>query len=167
MKNLVHPIATITTTSGLTGDVRLRPLSRYFDDYIEDKNLMLGFSPDTSEDVRLEIVTGMGKKRRFKFEGVDTVSDAEKIVGQTIFIEASREDQINMIGKDLLGYEVFSESGDLVGILKDVMWLPHSDVYVITNGGKELLIPVIPEVVKGINHEQGVIVISPMEGLLD
>ena len=103
MKNLVHPIATITTTSGLTGDVRLRPLSRYFDDYIEGKQLMLGFSPDTSEDVRLEIVTGMGKKRRFKFEGVDTVSDAEKIVGQTIFIEASRADQINMIGKDLLG----------------------------------------------------------------
>lgn len=62
MKNLVHPIATITTTSGLTGDVRLRPLSRYFDDYIEDKKLMLGFSPDTSEDVHLEIVTGMGKK---------------------------------------------------------------------------------------------------------
>ena len=167
MKNRVHPIATITTTSGLTGDVRLRPLSRYFDDYIEEKQLMLGFSPDTSEDVRLEIVTGMGKKRRFKFEGVDSVTDAEKIVGQTIFIEVSGEDQINMIGKDLLGYEVFAESGDFVGILKDVMWLPHSDVYVITKGKKEYLIPVIPEVVKGIDHEQGVIVISPMEGLLD
>ena len=72
-----------------------------------------------------------------------------------------------MIGKDLLGYEVFAESGDLVGILKDVMWLPHSDVYVITKGKKEYLIPVIPEVVKGIDHKQGVIVISPMEGLLD
>ena len=167
MKNRVHPIATITTTSGLTGDVRLRPLSRYFDDYIEEKQLMLGFSPDTSEDVRLEIVTGMGKRRRFKFEGVNTVLDAEKIVGQTIYIEASKEDQINMIGKDLLGYEVFAESGDLVGILKDVMWLPNSDVYVITKGKKEYLIPVIPEVVKGIDHEQGVIVISPMEGLLD
>ena len=128
---------------------------------------MLGFSPDTSEDVRLEIVIGMGKRRRFKFEGVDSVTDAEKIVGQTIFIEASGEDQINMIGKDLLGYEVFAESGDFVGILKDVMWLPHSDVYVITKGKKEYLIPVIPEVVKGIDHEQGVIVISPMEGLLD
>ena len=143
MKKLVHPIATITTTSGLTGDVRLRPLSRYFDDYIEEKNLMLGFSPDTSEDVRLEIVTGMGKRRRFKFEGVDTVSDAEKIVGQTIFIEASREDRINMIGKDLLGYEVFLDSGDLVGILKDVMWLPANDVYVVFNGSKELLIPIL------------------------
>ena len=28
MKNCVHPIAKITTTSGRTGDVRLRPLSR-------------------------------------------------------------------------------------------------------------------------------------------
>ena len=109
----------------------------------------------------------MGKRRRFKFEGVDSVTDAEKILGQTIFIEASGEDQINMIGKDLLGYEVFAESGDFVGILKDVMWLPSSDVYVIKNRGKEYLIPVIPEVVKGIDYEQAVIVISSMEGLLD
>ncbi len=167
MKNRVHPIATITTTSGLSGDVRLRPLSRYFDDYIEEKNLMLGFSPDASEDIRLEVVRGMGKKRRFKFEGVNSVSDAEKIVGQTIFVEAQSEDGINLIGKDLLGYDVFAESGDFVGTLKDVMWLPGNDAYVIKNGEKEILIPVIPEVVKGVDHETGVIVISPMDGLLD
>ncbi|MGY8787781.1 MAG: ribosome maturation factor RimM, partial [Fidelibacterota bacterium] len=77
------------------------------------------------------------------------------------------DDQINMIGKDLLGYEVFAESGDLVGILKDVMWLPNSDVYVIKNGEKEYLIPIIPEVVKGVDHDQGIIVITPMDGLLD
>lgn len=167
MKNRVHPIATITTTSGLSGDVRLRPLSRYFDDYIEEKNLMLGFSPDASEDIRLEVVRGMGKKRRFKFEGVNSVSDAEKIVGQTIFVEAQSEDGINLIGKDLLGYDVFADSGNFVGTLKDVMWLPGNDAYVIKNGEKEILIPVIPEVVKGVDHETGVIVISPMDGLLD
>ena len=167
MKNRVHPIATITTISGLSGDVRLRPLSRYFDDYIEEKNLMLGFSPDASEDIRLEVVRGMGKKRRFKFEGVNSVSDAEKIVGQTIFVEAQSEDGINLIGKDLLGYDVLAESGDFVGTLKDVMWLPGNDAYVIKNGEKEILIPVIPEVVKGVDHETGVIVISPMDGLLD
>ena len=167
MKNRVHPIATITTTSGLSGDVRLRPLSRYFDEYIEDKNLMLGFSPEASENICLEVVKGMGKKRRFKFEGVNSVSEAEKIVGQTIFIEAQSEDEINLIGKDLLGYDVFAESGDYVGTLKDVMWLPGNDAYVIKNGEKEILIPVIPEVVKGVDHETGVIAISPMDGLLD
>ena len=40
----VHPIAKITHTSGLNGSVRLRPLSRYFEDYIENKPLMLGYN---------------------------------------------------------------------------------------------------------------------------
>ena len=35
MKICIHPIATITKTSGLNGDVRLRPLSRYFEEHIE------------------------------------------------------------------------------------------------------------------------------------
>jgi len=167
MKNRVHPIATITTTSGLTGDVRLRPLSRFFDDYIENKDLMLGFTPDASENIQLEVVRGVGKKRRFKFTGVNSISDAEKIVGQTIYIHAEKEDGINLIGKELLGFEVFAESGDFVGTLKDVMWLPSNDAYVIKNGQKELLIPVVPEVVKGVDYDQGIIVISPMDGLLD
>jgi len=167
MKNRVHPIATITTTSGLAGDVRLRPLSRYFDDYIEEKELMLGFTADASENIRLEQVKGLGKKRRFKFEGVNSVNAAEQIVGQTIFIQATSDDGINLIGKDLLGCDVFTESGEYIGHLKDVMWLPGNDAYVIKNGEKELLIPVIAEVVKGVDHETGVIVISPMDGLLD
>jgi len=29
------------------------------------------------------------------------------------------------------------------------------------------LIPIIPEVVKGVDHDQGIIVITPMDGLLD
>lgn len=167
MKNRLHPIATITTTSGFQGDVRLRPLSRYFDEYIEEKRLMLGYLPDHSEDVSLEFISGMGKKRRFKFHGVDTVNEAEKIVGQTIFIEAGINDQIIMISKHLLGYEVITDSGSVVGILKDVMWLPSSDVYVVKNGNDEYLIPIIPEVVKGVDHDQGIIMIVPMDGLLD
>jgi len=167
MKTRVHPIATITKTSGLSGDVRLRPLSRFFEDYIQKKSLSLGFLPEASDNIRLELVTGIGKKRRFKFEGVNSLSDAEKIVGQTIFIEALKEDGINLIGKDLIGFDVVLDSGDYVGTLKDVMWLPSNDAYIIKNKNKEYLIPVIPEVVKSLNYETEVIVITPMDGLLD
>jgi len=37
-----HPIAKVTKTSGLKGDVCLKPLSRYFDRYITDKKLLTG-----------------------------------------------------------------------------------------------------------------------------
>ena len=70
MKICIHPIATIIKTSGLNGDVRLRPLSRYFEEHIESNRLMLGVSSENSEVVRLELITGLGKKRRFNFAGL-------------------------------------------------------------------------------------------------
>ena len=75
MKENIHPIATVTSTSGLEGDVRLRPLSRYFEEYIEEKGLRLGNTSSQSQIIQLELITGIGKKRRFKFQGVNNLSD--------------------------------------------------------------------------------------------
>ena len=163
----IHPIAKITTTSGLKGEVRLRPLSRYFDEYMKDKSLMIGFSPDTSTDMNIEKTIGIGKKVRFKFEGVNSIDDAERLIGQTIFIEASEFDAINYISSELIGSFVVTDDGEMVGALQDVIWLPNNDVYVIHDGEKERLIPVIPEVVKGVDFEEKMILITPMDGLLD
>ena len=99
MKICIHPIATITKTSGLNGDVRLRPLSRYFEEHIESNRLMLGVSSENSELVRLELITGLGKKRRFKFRGVDNVKDAKSIVGKTLYAQTDTDDDINLISK--------------------------------------------------------------------
>ena len=55
----------------------------------------------------------------------------------------------------------------MIGQLKDVMWLPTNDAYVINNGSKEYLIPIIPEIIKHFDHELQLIVIVPMDGLLD
>ena len=167
MKICIHPIATITKTSGLNGDVRLRPLSRYFEEHIEQNRLMLGISSENSEVVRLELITGLGKKRRFKFRGVDNVKEAKSIVGKTLYAQTDTDDDINLISKNLIGYNVVTNTGLLVGELTDVMWLPSNDVYVIKNGKKEYLIPIIPEVIKKLDHSQMTIFISPMDGLLD
>ena len=167
MKICIHPIAKITKTSGLTGDVRLRPLSRYFEDHIEQDRLMLGLTSEDSEVVRLELISGFGKARRFKFRGVDNLQDANKIVGKILYAQADAEDSINLISKDLLGYSILTDSGLLVGELKDVMWLPSNDAYVIQGREKEYLIPIIPEVIKSIDHSCENIIISPMDGLLD
>ena len=167
MKSSIHPIAKITSISGLTGHVKLRPLSRYFDEYIQQKQLMLGRTLEKSETILLELIFGEGKKRQFKFKGIDSVIEAKGIIGQTLYAQANADDKINMISKNLLGYSVMTDNGDCVGVLKDVMWLPSNDVYLIQSGSKEYLIPIIPEVIKDFNHKKGHIIIVPMEGLLD
>ena len=59
-----------------------------------------------------------------------------------------------------------TKSGEVVGKLTDILWLPSNDVYVIQNGNDEKLIPVVKEIIIGVDHLLGVIVIAPMEGLL-
>ncbi|MBH10255.1 MAG: 16S rRNA processing protein RimM [Candidatus Marinimicrobia bacterium] len=167
MKDNIQPIATITNTSGLKGEVRLRPLSRYFDEYLGQRKLMLGFSAKIAKDIKLEIVKGLGKKRRFKFEGVDTLYAAKQILGQTIFVETNKNDSILLIGKELVGFNVITNDGVFVGILNDVLWLPTNDAYLINDGDREVLIPVIPEVVQSIDFDKKLIIIMAMDGLLD
>ena len=166
MKPQIHPIATITNSAGYDGEVRLKPLSRYFDEFVENGSLVLGISPESTKSIRLEIVKGIGKKRRFKFIGINNSDEAKEIIGKTVFV-LSEDDRIMLISKDLIGFEVVTINEDYVGLLTDVIWLPASDVYVIQDENKEILIPVIPEVINGVDFENRVIIITPMDGLLD
>lgn len=167
MKICIHPIATITKTSGTKGNVRLRPLSRYFDEYIHKNRLMLGYESDSSRVVSLEFVTGVGKKRKFKFKGFNSIDDAERIVGKTLFVQADADENINLISKNLLGFNIKNTGGKILGTLKDIMWLPSNDVYVIENQSNEYLIPVVPEIVKYVKHDERSITIVQIEGLLE
>ena len=55
---------------------------------------------------------------------------------------------------------------DSVGELKDVMWLPANDVYVVFNGEKELLIPIVNEVVLSVDYDKKEILIANIDGLI-
>ena len=167
MSNQFHPIAEITTTSGFSGEVRLRPFSRYSIDYIMKKSLQIGTSYDNMNKLKLEKTVGNGKKMRFKFEGIDSHRKAKDMVGKTIFAYANKDDEINLIANYLIGFRVVTDNGINVGILKDVLWLPANDVYVVYNGKKELLIPIIPEIVLSLDCENKKILISTIDGLLD
>ena len=166
MAKKVHPIAKISRVSGLHGEVRLQPLSRYFDEYIETRELQIGFDPEMVQEIKLTKTIGEGKKRRFKFEGFISRDEAETLIGQTLFAEGQEGDNAEMISKELLGYSIITESGEMVGKLSDILWLPSNDVYVIQDGEDEKLIPVVKEIVIGVDHLLRVIMIAPMEGLL-
>ena len=99
-----HPIAKVTKTSGLKGDVRLKPLSRFFDEYISDNSLLIGYTLNKVDKIIIEMINGIGKKRKFKFFGFDSSNSAKTIVGKTIFVQASIDAKINWISKNILNF---------------------------------------------------------------
>lgn len=162
-----HAIAKITTSSGFKGEVRLRPFSRYSIDYIINKSLHIGVENKKLSDIKLENTIGLGKKMRFKFKGIDSIHQANSLVGKIIYIKADKSDEINLISEKIIGFDLETESGKKAGVLKDVMWLPANDVYVVLKDGKELLIPIISEVIKKLDVDNKKIIIADVEGLLE
>jgi len=129
--------------------------------------LQIGTSYNSLVSLKLEKTIGLGKRMRFRFEGIDSHNKAKNIIGKTIFASTNADDAINLIGSDLLGFNVVTSSGTLVGKLKDVMWLPSNDVYVVFNGEKEFLVPIVPEIVLSVNYEEEKILISSIDGLIN
>ena len=167
MDKIFHPIAKVTKTSGLRGNVCLKPLSRYFEKYINKKKLMIGSSSDQFNKVSVEKINGIGKKRKFKFLGFDSLDSAKTIIGKTIFVQTSLDSKINWISKNILDYKVIDESGNFVGHIIDVMWLPSHDAYIIEKDLKEYIIPIVPEIIRKVDYDNRNIIIKVIDGLFN
>ena len=68
----------------------------------------------------------------------------------------------------MIGMDVYTVSGEKVGVLKEVLQYSANDVYVIKNEeGKEYLIPAVMKFVPEIDIEEGKMIIDPIKGMLD
>ncbi len=104
-----------------------------------------------------------------RLSGIDTVEAAERLVGQEISV--SRKDlpplpEGRYYIADILGMEMVTDEGRLLGKVTDVFKTGSNDVYTV-RGDKEYLIPVIDEVVLSTDLEARRITIKPLKGLLD
>ena len=69
---------------------------------------------------------------------------------------------------DLIGLRVVATSGEELGTIEDVLETGANDVYVVKRPGqKDLLVPVIDDVVLGVDLEAGTATIEVVPGLLD
>ncbi len=103
-----------------------------------------------------------------KLVDADTRDGAADLKGHTVWL--SRE-QVGTLPEgryfveDVLGIEVYTENGEHLGTVEDVLNMPASDVYVVRGGGREILLPVIDEVVKDVDVVGRKMVVHLMEGL--
>jgi len=103
-----------------------------------------------------------------QFKGVSTVEDAEALRGWSVWL--TRE-QIGPLEEDrwfvadIVGIDVYTDGDEYLGKLAEVMHMPGNDVYVVRKGEKEILLPVIDDVIRSVDIDSGRMVIHLMEGL--
>ena len=105
-----------------------------------------------------------------KFKGVDTIEQAELLRNSYIVISRKdtkelEEDRYYIV--DLLGLEVFTDEGTLLGNVEDIYNTGSNDIYVVKNDlGKQILLPAISDVIKQIDIKNNKIIVHLIKGLI-
>ena len=101
-----------------------------------------------------------------KIEGIEDINAAMRLKGKDVSIR--RSDAALPRGafflQDIIGAKVVTEEGEEVGILKDIMETPASNIYVV-KGETEHLIPAVPEFILNTNVDEGIITVHLIEGM--
>lgn len=102
-------------------------------------------------------------------EGIDSREEAIAYRGRLIYLH--RDDipvsKGAMLIADMIGLPVYhAESGESLGELSDVSDVAGRRIYTVKYQGREVLIPDVPEFIKEISEERGILV-TPIPGFFD
>lgn len=119
-------------------------------------------------------ITGVELKNRnsavLSFADVDSTEVAEEYTGKEMFLPLSSLPQLT--GKqfyyhEVEGYTVVDTHFGELGTLLSILDLHHQALFQVKSGEKEILIPVVDDVIIEIDREKKVLTIEAPEGLID
>ena len=107
---------------------------------------------------------------RVVLEGVEDADAADALRGSTVGVAAAdlpalKEGEFYYF--QLAQAEVMLTDGSRLGIIEDIISAGANDIWVVRAGEREILVPVISDVVKEINLEARLVTIEPLPGLLE
>ena len=103
-----------------------------------------------------------------KLEGIDSPEDARPFRGQPMFVPRESVPSLPQ-GEyyyfQLLDMQVYTPQGDYLGRISEIMQTGSNDVYVVTDGDRETLVPALDDVIRAVNVEGHRMVVDLPEGL--
>ena len=158
----------IVNVKGLKGEIKVNPFTENINRF-ETLNKILIKQKNEIKEYEIEKVTYHKNQVILKLKGIDTIEAAETL--RNYYILINRKDLEPLpVGKyyiaDLIGLEVCTETGIVLGKVDDIYNTGSNDIYVVKDElGKQKLLPGIPEVIKKVDLENSKIIVNLIEGL--
>jgi 16S rRNA processing protein RimM len=163
-------VGEIVGAHALRGMLRFRPYQPPAPSLTDDLDVLLERGGQWRE-VRVAHVAPHG--RNLLLMTLDDVADrdaAEALRGTRVLVRAADLPPVEegeFYHYELLGFAVETTDGRTLGTIADTRATGLNDVWIVRDGEREYLIPVIADVVRTIDRDARRVLIDPMPGLLD
>jgi 16S rRNA processing protein RimM len=162
-------VGRIVGAHGIRGELKVELLTDFPERFAPGSELLL-VSP-TGEVRPTRVLSSRSHKGKvlLQIKGVEDRTAAEALRGGLLKIE---EDNVAPLPEgryyhfQLVGLEVFTEFGERLGDVKEVLPTGGNLVLVVHDGVREVLLPFIDDVVREVDREAGRITVHLLEGLL-
>ncbi len=157
---------------GLRGEVKVELYTDFPERFVVGAVLMAG---EDLAELAIEQVREHKTHLLIKFAGIDNRTAAEELRNLWLFVDeadaAELEEGAYWI-HDIIGLDVFTEQGELIGRVTDVLGTGSNDVYVVAaagdfNRGRDVLLPALDDVILTVDLEQRRMIVHLPDGLLD
>lgn len=157
-------------THGSQGELKVSVKDEYFDDFVNSEVVFINVQgkplPFFIENLRDagEIL--------LKIEDVDSPTEAKDLTAKELFL---REKDIKLTKKSgqvltfelMVGYELFDENIGLIGKIDAIEAMPHQHLAILEYDGREVFIPLHPQMVVRLDEKAKHLVLRLPDGLLD
>lgn len=164
-----YNVGKIVNTHGIKGEVRVMPTTDFVTErFAKGQDLYL---QQAGQPLKLTVETARQHKGFIlvKFVGYDNINDVQGFRDHELMVSAADQQPLDdgqYYYHQIIGLDVKTTDDETIGTIKEILSPGANDVWVVQRPGKkDLLLPVIDDVVKDVDLDKNEVLVELMEGL--
>ena len=163
-------VGKIVKPHGIQGEVCIAPTTDWPEQFQAGQSYRIYKTGSEPRQIVIEKVRSHHFQLIAKLKDVNSRNEAEAFRGWYFQIEAHSRPMLpenEFYVSDLIGLRAVTQDNTDLGVLTDVLQHTGQDLYVISRNGSDILIPAVKEFISEVDLKKQVIVINPIEGLIE
>jgi 16S rRNA processing protein RimM len=162
-------IGKIINTHGVRGELKIHPMTGDIDRFSDLKKVYIG---EDKENLTVEKVRYHKSFVIIKFGEYDNINQVIPFKQKYIYVDDGDKVVLpkdSYFIDDLIDCKVFDLDNKEIGHIKDIIYTTKDDVYIVKSSfdNKEYLIPAIKNFVKDVDIKNKIVIIDPIEGMIE
>jgi 16S rRNA processing protein RimM len=104
------------------------------------------------------------------FQDFNSLEDAESLQGVEMYLPVTQLPKLSgnrFYYHEIKGYQVLDTVHGNIGVVEDILELPHQSLFQIRFGEREILVPIVDEIIRKVDRKNKILSIEAPEGLIE